>query len=252
METGKRRVDEELPARGLARSRSHARDLVLRGRVSLDGVTVVKPAQMVSPEGVLEVSERMLVGRGALKLQGALDELRVAVGGIACADIGASTGGFTQVLLERGATRVYAVDVGHSQLHPALREDPRVVAMDGVDIRRATLPEKVDLVVADVSFMPVAAYLPAVEKILRPGRAAVVLVKPQFEVGPEKVGKGGIVSDPAAVAEALGKVAVAAASLGLELAGECRSPIAGKDGNRETFLLLRKRAKLPNDRNLPL
>lgn len=252
METGKKRVDEELPARGLARSRSHARDLVLRGRVSLDGVTVAKPAQMVSPESVLEVSERMLVGRGALKLQGALDELQIAVSGLSCADIGASTGGFTQILLERGAARVYAVDVGHSQLHPALREDPRVIALDGTDVREAALPEKVELVVADVSFMPVAAYLPAVEKILSPGRPAIVLVKPQFEVGPEKVGKGGIVSDPAAVAEALGRVAASAADLGLELAGECPSPIAGKDGNRETFLLLRKRAKLPNDRNLPL
>jgi 23S rRNA (cytidine1920-2'-O)/16S rRNA (cytidine1409-2'-O)-methyltransferase len=248
----KRRLDEELPARGLARSRSHARDLVLRGRVSVDGVPAAKPSQMVSSDQSLDVSERMLVGRGALKLDAALDAFRLPVAGRVCVDIGASTGGFTQVLLERGASRVYALDVGHAQLHPALREDPRVVSLEGVDVRAAALPERAALAVADVSFLPAARYLPAVAGLLAPGGALALLVKPQFEVGPDRVGKGGVVSDPSAIAEALGAVARAAAEAGLALEGECPSPVAGKDGNRETFLLLRKRAKLPADQEMPL
>lgn len=252
MAEGKSRLDEEMASRGVARSRSHARDLVLRGRVSVDGVVAQKPAQSVSAASAIEISERALVGRGALKLEGALDELQVAVSGLVCADVGASTGGFTQVLLERGAVRVYAVDVGHGQLHPAIREDGRVVSMEGVDVRAAKVPEKVSLVVADVSFMPAASYVASVANILSPGGLALILVKPQFEVGPASVGKGGIVSDPAAVAAALERVARAADEAGFGLVGECASPVPGKGGNRETFLLLQKRAKLPADRYLPL
>jgi len=167
-----------------------------------------------------------------------------------CADLGASTGGFTQVLLERGATKVYAIDVGKGQLAWSLRTDPRVVVMDGVNVRYLdALPEPIDLVVGDLSFISLGLVLPVVARLLRPGGEALVLVKPQFEVGPEHVGKGGLVRDPTARAAAIARVASIAVGLGLAVAGGADSPVAGaRAGNVEHFLRLVRSDPHPNER----
>jgi 23S rRNA (cytidine1920-2'-O)/16S rRNA (cytidine1409-2'-O)-methyltransferase len=200
----------------------------------------------VSPELPLRVKEdaapQKYVSRGALKLEKALEVLPVDPRGLVCADLGASTGGFTDLLLQRGAVKVYAVDVGYGQLHARLRADPRVVVRERENARHLTgaaLGEQVDLVTGDLSFISLRLVLPAVKALLKAGGAAVLLVKPQFEVGKGEVGKGGVVRDEGQRRAVLEQVKEAASALGFEILGEAESPIEGPAGNREWLLGLR-------------
>jgi 23S rRNA (cytidine1920-2'-O)/16S rRNA (cytidine1409-2'-O)-methyltransferase len=236
------RLDRTLVARGLADTRSRARDLILRGEVRVAGAVEKRPAATVPCGTAIEVAAGAvgLVSRGAVKLGAALDAFAFEPAGRVALDVGASTGGFTQVLLERGVARVYAVDVGRSQLHKRLRDDPRVVTLEETDARdldRGLVPEPVGAIVADVSFISLRKALPAALVLAAPGAWLVALVKPQFEVGPAGVGKGGIVRDPALRQEAVARVADwIAAEAGWRLVGVLPSPIRGGSGNEE-FLL---------------
>ncbi len=237
------RLDVLLVKRGLAASRARARELIVEGAVQVDGIAADKPGRRVRPDQDIALGreDHHWVGRGALKLLGVLEPLGVRVQGRVAADLGASTGGFTQVLLEHGAERVYAVDVGKGQLAWSLRKDPRVVVMEGVNVRHLqSLPEPVSLVVGDLSFISLRTILPAVARLLAPGGQAVLMVKPQFEVGPERVEKGGVVRSPEARQDAIAGVASKAVELGLEILGGMDSPVAGaRAGNVEHFLLLK-------------
>jgi 23S rRNA (cytidine1920-2'-O)/16S rRNA (cytidine1409-2'-O)-methyltransferase len=242
----KQRIDLLLVEKGLAASRTQAQALVMAGAVVHGDQRVDKPGQLVDPELPLRVKDdaapQRYVSRGALKLEKALQAFPVDPRGRTCADLGASTGGFTDLLLQRGAAKVYAVDVGYGQLHPRLRDDPRVVVRERENARHlsaAALGEQVDLVTGDLSFISLRLVLPAVKAILKPGGQAVVLVKPQFEVGKGEVGKGGVVRDDAKRREALERVKGAARDLGFEILGEAESPIEGPAGNREWLLALR-------------
>lgn len=249
--TASTRVDAELVRRGLARSRRHAAELVASGRVRVASRVVAKPSSAVADGEDVTVApgpdpEHEFASRAALKLVGALDALaRVPggpeVAGAFCADLGASTGGFTDVLLRRGAAHVVAVDVGHDQLLPALRADDRVTVVEGFNVRGLTpadLAQAPDLVVADLSFISLTVVLPAVASVLRPGSQALLMVKPQFEVGRERLGSGGVVRDPALHAEAVRSVAHAADRVGLRTRAVVPSPLPGPSGNREFFLWL--------------
>ncbi len=243
---GKReRIDLLLVERGLAESRAQAQALVLAGAVVAGDRRVDKPGQLVDPALPLRVKEdaapRKYVSRGALKLERALAELPVDPAGKVCADLGASTGGFTDLLLQRGAARVHAVDVGYGQLHDRIRNDPRVVVRERENARHltaASLGETVELVTADLSFISLRLVLPAVKAILKPGGRAVLLVKPQFEVGRGEVGKGGVVRDDGARRAALEGIEAAARALGFEVLGHAESPVPGPAGNREWLLAL--------------
>ena len=237
--TGRIRLDQAIEARGLLPSRARARDAILRGTVTVNGVVAGKPNQQVAQSDAIALADpaAAYVSRAALKLIAGLDAGGVAVAGRTCLDLGASTGGFTQVLLERGAALVYAVDVGHGQLHDTVRTDPRVATMEGQNARELTrelVPEPVDLLVCDVSFVSVLKILEAPLALCGEGADAVILIKPQFEVGREKVGKGGIVTDQAAIAGATEAVVAFMAERGWRLGTSLPSPIAGGDGNRET------------------
>ena len=238
------RLDVELVRRGLAETRSRAQQLISAGEVLVDEVVWDKAGSKVRPEQAVRVRVVVLpyVSRGGLKLEAALDTFGVLPAGRTCADLGASTGGFTDCLLQRGAARVYAVDVGYGQLAWKLRQDPRVVTLERTNVRHLTeLPEPVSLVVGDLSFISLHLILPAVAR-LHPDDA-VLLVKPQFEVGREAIGKGGLVKDVAARAAAVASVADAARAAGFEVAGERESPITGgKSGNVEWLLWLRRQA----------
>ncbi|MFD2025314.1 TlyA family RNA methyltransferase [Promicromonospora aerolata] len=249
--TGSTRVDVELVRRGLARSRRHAAELVGSGRVRVGGRVVVKPSSAVAQGTDVSVApghdpEHDFASRAALKLAGALDALARVPGGpqvegAFCADLGASTGGFTDVLLRRGAAHVVAVDVGHDQLVPALRADDRVTVVEGLNVRDLTpadLPRSPDLLVADLSFISLTVVLPAVASVLRPGAQVLLMVKPQFEVGRERLGSGGVVRDPALHAETVRAVARAAEQAGLRTRAVVPSPLPGPSGNREFFLWL--------------
>jgi 23S rRNA (cytidine1920-2'-O)/16S rRNA (cytidine1409-2'-O)-methyltransferase len=234
----KQRLDLALEARGLLPSRARARDAVLRGTVRVNGVPARKPNQMVGAADVIALDDpaAAYVSRAALKLIAGLDAGAVPVAGRTCLDVGASTGGFTQVLLERGAARVFAVDVGHDQLHESLRTDPRVVVMEGVNARgltRAAIPDPIDLLVCDVSFVSVTKVLATPLALCRAGADAVVLIKPQFEVGRESIGGGGIVTEQAAIDAAVSGVIAFVARQGFALRLTIPSPISGGDGNRE-------------------
>ncbi|MFY3743436.1 TlyA family RNA methyltransferase [Anaeromyxobacter sp. Red801] len=240
------RIDLLLVARGLAESRTRAQALVMAGAVVVGEARVDKPGQLVDPEAPIRLKDgaapQRYVSRGALKLEKALDVFPVDPRGRTCADLGASTGGFTDLLLQRGAAKVYAVDVGYGQLHPRLRADARVVVRERENARQLTaeaLGERVELVVGDLSFISLRLVLPAVKAILRPGGQAVLLVKPQFEVGKGEVGKGGVVRDDAKRRAALDGIAAAAVELGFEVLGHAESPIEGPAGNREWLLALR-------------
>jgi 23S rRNA (cytidine1920-2'-O)/16S rRNA (cytidine1409-2'-O)-methyltransferase len=239
----RRRLDVLLVERGLAPSRERARALVMAGDVSVDGLRAGKAGAAVPPQALLEVRPRPLhVGRGALKLAGALDALGVDPRGRVAIDVGAGTGGFSEVLLERGATRVYAVDAGRAQLHERLRRDPRVVVKERTNARylsAESIGEPCALAVMDVSFISVLKVLPALRSVLAPAAQLVVLVKPQFEVGREHVGRGGLVKDAALQRRTLARVALSCRELGYAVVGACASPIAGATGNREFFLHLR-------------
>ena len=242
--TVKKRLDVLLVERGLAESREKARALIMAGEVWVRGQKVDKAGKVFPPDVEIEVRGQACpyVSRGGLKLEGALDSFGVDVEGKVVADLGASTGGFTHCLLTRGARKVYAIDVGYGQLHWRLRQDPRVVVMERVNVRYlepGALAEKVDLVVADLSFISLTLVLPGVKGILKEGGEALLLVKPQFEVGREKVGKGGVVRDEALRREALEKVKSRAQELGFRVLGEMDSPVPGaKKGNVELFLYL--------------
>ena len=234
-----RRLDREIEARGLLPSRARARDAILRGTVTVNGVVAAKPNQQVAStdEIVLDDPAAGYVSRAALKLIAGLDAGAIDPAGRVCLDLGASTGGFTQVLLERGAARVYAVDVGHDQLHENLRRDPRVVSLEGVngrDLTAAQVPEAVRLIVSDVSFVSILKVIDPVLALAAPGADAVLLIKPQFEVGRQHIGKGGIVSDEQAITAATDRVIAHMAAAGWTHRFSVASPIAGGDGNRET------------------
>ncbi len=236
------RLDQVLVARGLVATRSRARDLIARGAVTVRGKSETRPAAMVAASDtiVLEGSEAHHVSRGAVKLAAALDAFGFEPSGRHALDVGASTGGFTQVLLERGAAHVTALDVGHGQLHPRLAADPRVTHLEGRDartLRRADLAAPPDAIVCDVSFISLTLVLPAVLPLAAPGAWLVALIKPQFEVGRTHVGKGGIVRDDAARQEALERIGEClGAATGWHVAGRMPSPITGGDGNTE-FLI---------------
>jgi 23S rRNA (cytidine1920-2'-O)/16S rRNA (cytidine1409-2'-O)-methyltransferase len=248
----RRRIDLLLVERGLADSRTQAQALVMAGAVVAGEARVDKPGQLVDEALPLRLKEdaapQKYVSRGALKLEKALETFPVSPEGLTCADLGASTGGFTDLLLQRGAARVFAVDVGYGQLHPKVRGDARVVVRERENARALTaaaLGERVDLVVGDLSFISLKLILPAVKSILKPGGWALLLVKPQFEVGKGEVGKGGVVREDAKRLAALEAVAEAARGLGFEVMGHAESPIAGPAGNREWLLGLRRGAGEP-------
>lgn len=238
----KQRLDVLLLERGLAESREKARALVLAGQVLVDGVPAGKPGHSVPVTSRIEVRQGLpYVSRGGKKLEAALDQFGVLVGGRVCLDVGASTGGFTDCLLQRGARKVYAVDVGTGQLDWRLRNDPRVVVREGLNARYLSLDdlgEPVDLIVCDVSFISVTLLLPALTAVLRPEGEMVILVKPQFEVGRGQVGRGGIVRDEALHAAACEKVEAELHRLGFQTL-RMESPITGAEGNKEFLVYAR-------------
>jgi 23S rRNA (cytidine1920-2'-O)/16S rRNA (cytidine1409-2'-O)-methyltransferase len=241
----KTRLDVLLVERGLVASRERARAVILAGQVRVDGQVVSKAGTQVadSAEIGLERPDHPYVGRGALKLVHALDAFDIEVDGRRALDIGASTGGFTEVLLQRGARDVIALDVGHNQLDWKLRSDPRVIVREGVNARSLTdrdVPHRVDIVTIDVAFISLRHILPEVPEVLAPGGDVVALVKPQFEAGREQVGKGGIVTDPAVHDEVVARVTTEAAAVGLVRCGLTPSPITGAAGNREFLMHLRE------------
>lgn len=243
--TRRARVDAELVRRGLARSRQQAAELIGAGLVSIDGMPAAKPATAVTVTATLTVDEaggRAWVSRGARKLLGALDTFGLAVAGRRCLDAGASTGGFTEVLIERGAAEVVAVDVGYGQLAWSLRTDPRVAVIERTNVRDASaemIGGTVDVVVADLSFISLATVLPALTSCAAPGADIVPMVKPQFEVGRRQVGAGGVVHDPQLRGDAVLEVARRADQLGWHTVGVTASPLPGPSGNVEYFLWLR-------------
>jgi 23S rRNA (cytidine1920-2'-O)/16S rRNA (cytidine1409-2'-O)-methyltransferase len=246
----RRRLDAELVRRGLARSREQAASLVTARRVLVAGQAAAKPATQVAPGDPITITGAAAgpeyASRGGQKLAGALAAfLALRVEGRRCLDAGASTGGFTDVLLRAGAAHVIAVDVGYGQLAWALRTDERVTVLDRVNVRQLR-PEQVapapDLVTADLSFISLGLVLPALIACASPGADFVLLVKPQFEVGKDRVGSGGVVRDPELRREAVAAVAAAAGAQGLGVAGVVASPLPGPSGNVEYFLWLRRGA----------
>lgn len=232
------RADAALHARGMAASREKARALIEAGLASVNGEIIQKPAQKIRADDVLAVlgDKHPYVGRGGLKLEKALKSFSVNPEGLVCMDIGASTGGFTDVLLQNGASRVYAIDVGYGQLDPMLAGDPRVVSMEHTNartLRRAMFPEVPTLAVMDVSFISIRLILPAAAGVLGEAGRVISLVKPQFEAGREKIGKRGIVSKPAVHAEVLKAIVDFAPTLGWRVRALDFSPIAGGSGNLE-------------------
>ncbi|MDR2254544.1 MAG: TlyA family RNA methyltransferase [Arthrobacter sp.] len=241
------RVDVALVKAGLFTSRTRAAKAVAAGRVSLDGAQVTRAAQLAHVGQDLAVSEDpadQWVGRAAHKLLGALETFPdVDPTGALCLDAGASTGGFTQVLLERGAGHVHAVDVGHDQMHPLVANDPRVSNHEGVNVRALTedfVPGGVDLVVGDLSFISLTMVVAPLASVLKPGGEALLMVKPQFEVGREKLARTGVVSSPLQRRESVEAVLNAAVAAGLRPLGIGRSSLAGQDGNAEFFVRLLK------------
>ena len=249
--TRRARVDAELVRRGLARSRQQAAELIDAGRVSIDGMRAAKPATAVALDAKLVVTgvdERTWVSRGAHKLIGALNAFGVPVEGRRCLDAGASTGGFTEVLLDRGAHEVVAADVGYGQLAWSLRSDARVTVLERTNVRALTpdaIGGPVDLVVADLSFISLATVLPALVSCASGDADIVPMVKPQFEVGKDRVGPGGVVSDPGIRADAVLSVARRAAELDWQTVDVTSSPLPGPSGNVEFFLRLRAQADHP-------
>ena len=244
---GRVRADVLAVRRGLAETRERAQALIIEGLVHLPDGRPLKPGSLLSPDAALESKGRLpYVGRGGVKLAHALDAFAVAVDGKTALDVGASTGGFTDCLLQRGARRVFAVDVGHGQMDYRLRQDPRVVVMEKVNARypfslalEGSEEEKVDLAAVDVSFISLAKVLPQAASHVKPGGPLIALVKPQFEAEREEVGRGGVVKDPGVHARVLGRMVLWAVAEGFRLGGMVPSPILGDAGNREFFLLLR-------------
>jgi len=237
----KRRLDLLLVERGLAPSREKARTAILAGDVLVGNERVLRPAAIVAEDGRIElVRPARYVGRGGEKLEHALRAFTLDVRGLVALDVGASTGGFTDCLLQHGAARVYAVDVGYGQLDYRLRQDPRVVVLERTNIRELTsLPEAPDLAAIDVSFIGLEKVLPSVVRLLAPGGRVLALVKPQFQARRREVGKGGVVKDPLVHAAVLGRIVAWAAEQGLRFGGLTISPLRGPAGNKEFFVLWR-------------
>lgn len=227
--------------RGLAESRAKAQALIMAGEVLINGSPATKSGTPVSEDAEITVKEPLpYVSRGGIKLAHALDVFQINVSGVVAADIGASTGGFTDCLLQRGATRVYAIDVGYGQLDYRLRRDKKVVVMERINARYpVSLPEKVDLATIDLSFISVTKVIPAVTELLKENGTMLVLIKPQFEAKREEVGRGGIIKDPQLHAKVLGRFIKWAVAHNLRLHGLVASPILGSSGNREFFLRLK-------------
>jgi 23S rRNA (cytidine1920-2'-O)/16S rRNA (cytidine1409-2'-O)-methyltransferase len=244
------RLDRLLVQRGLVESRERAQALILAGHVRVNDVGVTKPAQLVPEDAEIEVGTASLpyVSRGGLKLQHALDTFGIDVRGLVVIDVGASTGGFTDCLLQRGAARVYAIDVGYGQLAWKLRQDPRVVVLERTNIRYLErLPDGAlaDLATVDVSFISLTKVLPAVLRLLKPDGFIIALVKPQFEAGPRRVSRGGVVRDPAVHRDVLRQIISWAQEHELVVRGLTRSPILGPAGNVEFLLWLDRRRAAP-------
>ena len=242
----KERIDKLLLERGLAPSREKARALIMAGQVVVGDHVADKAGQMVSVDAEVRLKGEPLpfVSRGGLKLRKALDEFAIDVTGLTVLDVGASTGGFTDCLLQRGAAKVYAVDVGYGQLAWKLREDPRVINLEKTNIRYLepeTLGATPDLAVIDASFISLDKVLPAVLRLIREDGVIVALAKPQFEVGKGEVGKGGVVRDEAKHRQVIEMVTAEAANLGLTVRGVTESPITGPKGNREFLMVLARR-----------
>jgi 23S rRNA (cytidine1920-2'-O)/16S rRNA (cytidine1409-2'-O)-methyltransferase len=239
----RQRLDDALVERELAETRARARALVLAGDVLVDSEVVRTAGKPVRPEQVISLRARQrFVSRGGEKLDHALATFGIDPAGWVCADFGASTGGFTDALLERGAARVYAIDVGYGQLHQRIREDERVVVQERTNVRLLeSLPELIDLVVVDVSFISLKLVLPVAAAVLRSGGLCVPLIKPQFEAGREQVGKGGVVREPAVHRQVIGDVLAYAADAGFHAEGLTVSPLTGPAGNVEFLAALRLR-----------
>lgn len=237
---------------GLAPSRQRAQALILAGKVFLGEKKIDKPGIVLQESELLSVKGEALpyVSRGGIKLAGALDALAINPQGMVAADFGASTGGFTDCLLQRGALRVYAIDVGYGQLHEKLRSDPRVICMERTNARSlnaTTLSEQIDIVVIDASFIGLGKLLPAAKEVTKRNGYVLAMVKPQFEVGPQFVGKKGVVRDEVVRKKAITQVIVESQALGFRLIGQQDSPIRGPEGNLETFIYLEKNAYDHND-----
>ena len=247
----RKRLDTLLVERGLAESRQKAQAMILAGEIEIDGKKAAKAGLQVEPNAALAVHSRLqkYVSRGGFKLEGALEDFRVSVDGRVCLDVGSSTGGFTDCLLQHGAARVYAVDVNTDQLAWKLREDPRVVAIkkNARELKAGDVDQAVDFVVIDVSFISVKKVLLGARACAKPGGDLLILVKPQFELDREDVGKGGIVRDKKLHARAIASVSQAAAALGLSIHGEAASRLAGAEGNQEYFLHARKLPKVESE-----
>jgi 23S rRNA (cytidine1920-2'-O)/16S rRNA (cytidine1409-2'-O)-methyltransferase len=241
----KLRLDQLLVEKGLFASREGAQRAVMAGEVKIGTRIAAKPAQLLEPDAEIAVKPtRKYVGRGALKLEGALDYFEIDVNGKIALDIGASTGGFTDCLLQRGGAKVYAVDVGHGQLDWKLRNDPRVIVLEKLNARflsRKHIPELVDLCVIDVSFISLTLILPNAFDLITPSGVILALIKPQFELQRADVGRGGIIREPELQQKAQDKIVAFVTALGHVVTGLVPSAIKGADGNQEFFACLRKR-----------
>jgi 23S rRNA (cytidine1920-2'-O)/16S rRNA (cytidine1409-2'-O)-methyltransferase len=245
MKTEKQRLDQLMVRRELAASRERARALVAAGKVLVNGLPASKPGTLVSNQAVIALKQEDFpyVSRGGLKLEKALMTFAVDLANAVCLDIGASTGGFTDCLLQHGAQHVYAVDVGYGQLAWKLRQDPRVTVIERTNARYISprdVPERVDLVTIDVSFISLRLIVPAMMPLMKPAADVIALVKPQFEVGKGQVGKGGVVKDAQLHRQVLGSLRDFFESTGLSLQGEIPSPILGPKGNKEFLVFLRR------------
>jgi len=243
------RLDSTLTANGIARSRERAKEMIKNGSIKVNGITVKKPSYEVSESDSIESSEtEKYVGRGALKLETAYSEFSLDFTGMTCIDIGASTGGFTQFMLEHGAERVFAVDVGHGQLAESLRNDRRVVNMEGTDARSITAEDtggQADFICADVSFISLELVLPKIYELLKDGKVSAVLIKPQFEVGRKYIGKNGVLKDPKAHEAVLKKIDRIAIELGFTAEKYVSSGVKGGSGNTEYLVKLVKKRSEP-------
>jgi len=238
----KKRIDSLLVERGLVETRARAQALVMAGKVEVGGKTVAKAGTLVAGDAEVNVAEPPpFVGRGGIKLDHALSQFGLDVSDKVAVDIGASTGGFTDCLLKRGASRVYAVDVGYGQLDYRLRQDPRVVVMERINARYSfSIPEKVDLATFDLSFISVEKVIPSVACLLKDGGYLLVLLKPQFEARKGEVGRGGVVKQTEIQARVLGRFIAWLTEHGFRLGGLVESPIVGASGNREFVVMLRR------------
>jgi 23S rRNA (cytidine1920-2'-O)/16S rRNA (cytidine1409-2'-O)-methyltransferase len=239
----RKRLDLIIVERGLAASRDRARALIMSGKALVNGQVVDKPGTFIAADSLIAIRgvDLPYVSRGGLKLEGALKDFALEVSGWVCLDVGASTGGFTDCLLQRGASRVYAVDVGYGQLAWRLRRDSRVVVIERTNIRHMPIdriPDAVDLITIDVSFISLKIVVPAVLKFLKPDGRLLTLVKPQFEVGKGQVGKGGVVKNSEKHLQVIAELNLFYRNLGLECVGAVLSALEGPKGNKEFFMLL--------------